>query len=74
MEDIELAYLSGTEQLRLFASRSISPVEVLQAQIARAEIIEPQINAFSQTLYELALVAALAAEQRYREGRQRQLE
>ncbi|MFM8506990.1 MAG: hypothetical protein ACKOBR_04780, partial [Actinomycetota bacterium] len=47
MENIELAYLSGTEQLRLFAARSISPVEVLQAQISRAEVLEPKVNAFS---------------------------
>lgn len=74
MENIELAYLSGTEQLRLFAARSISPVEVLQAQISRAEVLEPKINAFSQTFYDSALKDALAAEQRYREGRQRWLE
>jgi Asp-tRNA(Asn)/Glu-tRNA(Gln) amidotransferase A subunit family amidase len=32
----DLAYLSATEQLRLFRSRELSPVDVLQAQIARA--------------------------------------
>ena len=55
MENTELAYLSGTEQLRLFSNRSISPVEVLQAQIERAEQLEPKINAFSETLYDSAL-------------------
>lgn len=74
MENTELAYLSGTEQLRLFSDRSISPVEVLQAQIERAEHLEPKINAFSETLYDSALKSALASEKRYREGRQRRLE
>jgi aspartyl-tRNA(Asn)/glutamyl-tRNA(Gln) amidotransferase subunit A len=74
MENTELAYLSGTEQLRLFSAGSVSPVEVLKAQIARVELVEPHINAFSKTLFESALISALAAEQRYREGRQRPLE
>lgn len=74
MENIELAYLSGGEQLRLFSDRLISPVEVLKAQIARAEIFEPKINAFSQTLYDSALKAAEVAEKRYRDGCPRRLE
>ena len=71
MSNLELAYLSATEQLRLFASRDLSPVDVLEAQIAQAEIAEPVINAFSETLYDDARKAAVVAEQRYRRSKKR---
>lgn len=74
MADLEVAYLSATEQLRLFATRELSPVDVLEAQIAQAEVVEPVINAFSETLYDDARKAAVIAEQRYRDGRARRLE
>ena len=59
MSNLEVAYLSATEQLRLFATRDLSPVDVLEAQIAQAGIAEPVINAFSETLYDDARKAAL---------------
>ena len=74
MDSPDLAYLPATEQRRLFSSGDLSPVEVLEAQIARAEVVEPVINAFSETLYTSARTAAMAAEKRYREGRPRRLE
>ena len=43
----ELCYISATEALTLFKSKSLSPVELLEAQIARTETIESQINAFT---------------------------
>ena len=65
MADLDLCYMPASLALELFRSRKLSPVEVLQAQIARAEALEPQINAFSDTYFEEALVAASAAEARY---------
>ena len=41
----ELHYLSATEALARFRDRSLSPVELLDAVIARAEAVEPTVNA-----------------------------
>jgi aspartyl-tRNA(Asn)/glutamyl-tRNA(Gln) amidotransferase subunit A len=61
----DLHYLPATEALRMFRSRELSPVELLTAVIARAEAVEPAINAFAETRYEQALEAARAAQERY---------
>ncbi|MEL7542548.1 MAG: amidase [Pseudomonadota bacterium] len=63
--DLTLATMSATAQLRQFRARTLSPVEVLDAQIAVAERIDPTLNAFTATYYEDARVAAQAAEARY---------
>ena len=61
----DIAYLSATEQLRLFRLRELSPVEVLQAQIARADALASTINAFTWRFDAAALTAAREAEARY---------
>src|SRR5712691_681838 len=61
----DLHYMPATEALRLFRSRDLSPVELVTAVIARAEEVEPAINAFAETRYAEALVQARAAEARY---------
>jgi aspartyl-tRNA(Asn)/glutamyl-tRNA(Gln) amidotransferase subunit A len=61
----ELCYLPASTVLRLFRSRELSPVELTEAVIARAEALEPVINAFAETFYEQALGVARAAEARY---------
>ncbi|MCA9986762.1 MAG: amidase [Anaerolineales bacterium] len=71
---LELCYLSAQEALALFRSRQLSPVELMQAVIARAEQVEPHLNAFTYTYYEEALAAAREAEKRYRDGSARALE
>lgn len=70
----DLAYLSAVEQLERFRAGELSPVEVLEAQIERAEAFEPVVNAFSATLFDAARAQAARAERRYREGRPRRLE
>ncbi len=45
MIDIDLAYMSASLQLDLFRARKLSPVEVLQAQIARHERHNDAVNA-----------------------------
>ena len=65
MSDDDLCYLSASEALTLFASRKLSPVELLQAQIARTQKLQPQINAFTDTYFDEALKAARKAEARY---------
>jgi Asp-tRNA(Asn)/Glu-tRNA(Gln) amidotransferase A subunit family amidase len=70
----DLAYLTATAQTKLFNSRELSPVEVLEAQIARAEEVEPKINAFAWRFYDEARGAAKDAEARYKRGDARPLE
>lgn len=64
----DLHYLSATDVLAMFRSKELSPVELVQAVINRAEAVEPAINAFAETRYEEALEAAKAAEARYGSG------
>jgi Asp-tRNA(Asn)/Glu-tRNA(Gln) amidotransferase A subunit family amidase len=61
----ELHYLSATDALRAFRSRELSPVELLEAVIARAEAVEPTVNALCHTFSDEALEQARAAEARY---------
>lgn len=61
----DLCYLPAVSALQQFRSRALSPVELTQAVIARAEAVEPTINAFAATSYDQALDQARAAEARY---------
>jgi Asp-tRNA(Asn)/Glu-tRNA(Gln) amidotransferase A subunit family amidase len=61
----DLCYLPATEALRLFRAGELSPVELMQAVIDRAESVEPTINAFADTRYEQALAQARAAADAY---------
>ena len=70
----ELCYLPATTILGHFRSGTLSPVDVMKATIARAERVEPHINAFTFTYYEEAMSAAREAEKRYRDGTARPLE
>jgi amidase len=70
----ELCYLSATEALTRFAASELSPVELMQAVIDRAQQTEPTVNAHCHTFYDEALVAAAEAERRYRAQSARALE
>jgi Asp-tRNA(Asn)/Glu-tRNA(Gln) amidotransferase A subunit family amidase len=61
----ELCYLPATEALAMFRARTLSPVELLNAYTARAEKIEPVLNAFSARRREESLLAAREAERAY---------
>ena len=65
MNDEDLCYLNAVEAIRMFRSRELSPVELMKAVIARAEAVEPTVNAFTDTFYEEALKQAAKAEARY---------
>ncbi|UTA48387.1 amidase [Simiduia sp. 21SJ11W-1] len=69
-----LCYLSATEALTLFAAKQLSPVELMQALIDRADATEPAINAASFRFNERALEQARAAETRWLRGEARGLE
>jgi Asp-tRNA(Asn)/Glu-tRNA(Gln) amidotransferase A subunit family amidase len=70
----DLHYLSATEALARFRDRTLSPVELLDAVIARAEEVEPTVNALCHERFEAARAEARAAEARYARGEARALE
>ena len=70
----DLAYVSAADALAGYAAGDFSPVEVLDALIARADAVEPTINAFCFTRYDEARAEARAAEARWRDGTARPLE
>lgn len=74
--DLELCYMTASEALAKFRARALSPVELVEALIARAEAVNPQLNAFTYTFFERALDQARQAEARYAnsDGRPRALE
>lgn len=74
MDERELCFLPAVTALEQFRSSQLSPVELLNALIARAEKVEPSINAFTDRYFEEALVKAAEAEQRYAKGNARPLE
>lgn len=69
MSDTDLVYMPATAALKLFAKKKLSPVELMQATIARAEAVQPKINAFTYTHFDEALALARKAEARYATGR-----
>ena len=58
----DLCHLSGAEAARLIAARQISPVELVDALLARVEAVQPHINAFTVVRAEAARAEAKAAE------------
>ncbi|MDP6430533.1 MAG: amidase [Rhodospirillales bacterium] len=74
MSGHDLCYLSAGEALARFSARTLSPVELMQAVVARSEAVNPKLNAFTYTFFELALAQARAAEERYAKGEARALE
>ena len=64
----ELCYLTAAEALERFRAKTLSPVELMSAVIARSEAVNPKVNAYTYTFYERALEQARAAEQSYASG------
>src|SRR3954466_12507857 len=54
----DLAALDATAQAELVRSGEASPAELVDAAIARAEALNPQLNAIIHPLYEKARAAA----------------
>lgn len=69
---MNLYEISATEALARFRTRELSPVELMEATIARAEEVEPTVNALCHTFYEQALEQARVAEARYAPGSSQQ--
>jgi aspartyl-tRNA(Asn)/glutamyl-tRNA(Gln) amidotransferase subunit A len=63
--------LSAAEASRAFAARTLSPVELLTALLARIERLDPRLNAFIRLDAEAAMHAAREAEREIAAGRSR---
>ncbi len=68
MDQSDLCYRPARELARLIAGRQLSPVELTQVYLARAERLDPQLRAFITIDAEQALAEALAAEQKVTSG------
>ncbi len=71
MSPDELCYLPATDALALFRNRELSPVELMEAVLARAEQVDQAVNALPIRFPEEALEAARTAETRYAGGGRR---
>ncbi len=71
MDQLELCYLSATQMSRLVRDRKLSPVEIVDAHLARIEATEPVLNSFITLLPEQARTAARRAEADFQSGRRR---
>ena len=69
MNEIDLCYLPATELIKQFKDKSISPVELMQSMISRAEDTEPVVNAFSHRFFDVAMDQAKKAEHKYATGK-----
>jgi len=70
----ELFYITATEALKLFHAKKLSPVELLEAQIQRFELLNKPVNCAAYTHFDDAMQQAKASEQRYMQGNPRPLE
>jgi amidase len=66
--DLDLCYLSATEAIEAFKTRTLSPVELLEAVIARSEQVNPRLNAITYDYFDSAREQARAAERVYRDS------
>ena len=64
----DLNYITATEALVRFADKTLSPLELLDAQIAQAEACKDTINAFTFTHFEEAREEAVKSEARWAKG------
>ena len=67
----ELHWLTASEAAREFAARRLSPVELLNALLARIERLDPKLHAFIRLDADAAMDAARAAETEIAAGRVR---
>jgi aspartyl-tRNA(Asn)/glutamyl-tRNA(Gln) amidotransferase subunit A len=68
MNDTLLAAQPATELAGLIRTKALSPMELMRATIARAEALNPQLNAICTPTFDAAMDAARAAEQAVMRG------
>ena len=71
MDNTDLCYLSAGQLSRLIGKKELSPVEVVEAHLARIDALEPVLNSFITLLPEQAMGAARRAEKEIQAGKYR---
>ena len=71
MDSIELCYMSTGQLSRLVQAKEVSPVEIVDAHLARIDATEPVLNSFITLLPEEARAAARRAEAEIQAGKYR---
>ncbi|MEA2770736.1 MAG: aspartyl-tRNA(Asn)/glutamyl-tRNA(Gln) amidotransferase subunit [Acetobacteraceae bacterium] len=64
-------WLSATEVAQAYTARTLSPVELVSALLARIEVLDPRLNAFIRLDADAAMLAARQAETELMGGRSR---
>src|SRR5215471_667544 len=59
--DDDICFLPATELARLYRARKLSPLEVMQAVLARIDAVNPAVNAYVTVARESALAEARRA-------------
>jgi amidase len=67
--DLDLCYLTATEAVARFKDKSLSPVELVSALIARSKAVNPTLNVLTDLRAEQALADAKRAESKYQRSR-----
>jgi Asp-tRNA(Asn)/Glu-tRNA(Gln) amidotransferase A subunit family amidase len=68
MSDLDLVYMPAHEALERFRAKTLSPVELMEATIRRAEATKAVVNALSYTFFDEAMDLARKAEAKYAKG------
>ena len=68
MDATELCYMSAGQLSRLIQNKEVSPVEVVQAHLARIDALEPTLNSFITLLPDQAMADARQAEREIQAG------
>ena len=66
--DLDLCYMTASEAIAKFTAKELSPVDLVEAVIARSEQVNPKVNAYTYTFFDRAREQAKAAEARYAKG------
>ena len=61
MKTQDLCFLSAADLVRLYRARKVSPLEVMEAVLARLDAVNPRLNAYVTVTRDAALQAARAA-------------
>ena len=62
---MDIFYIPATKALKLFREKKLSPVELIQSIIKRAEEINQKTNAFNFTFFEKAIDDAKKSEKKF---------
>jgi len=69
LSDLDLCYMPASEAIKRFKAKKLSPVELMEAVIRRAEATKDKVNAFTNTHFDEAMALAKKAEAKYAKGR-----